>query len=422
MQTEALVADAAPLARTAVPVAAKRLRVLTFTSLFPSPARTRHGIFVETRLQHLVRDCPVDARVIAPVPWFPFASPRFGAYAQFARTPRSDLRPQGLAVTYPRYLMVPRVGVAWQPDAMALAARGDVARLLRSGWRPDLIDAHYLYPDGVAASLLARRLGVPFVMTARGTDVNVLARQAGSGRRILDAIGRAHAVVTVSASLKRTLQDIGAPGEKIVVLRNGVDAAVFQPEERDAACERLGLDRGSPWLLCVGNLLPEKGQQLAIEVLQHLPQHRLLLVGDGPQRQRLLDTAHRLGVDARVQVHGVMPQADLRWAYSAADALLLTSTREGWPNVVLESMACGTPVVSVDVGGVPEMITRAEAGRVVPSRDPRELAAAVLQLRAQRTARAGVRAHALQFDWATISRGQYDLFLSALPSGAQIPG
>jgi teichuronic acid biosynthesis glycosyltransferase TuaC len=130
------------------------LRALVFTSLFPSRARPRHGIFVETRLTQLIKDCPVDARVVAPVPWFPSASPRFGAYAAFAATPRSDRRDTGIQVTYPRYWMLPRVGVAFQADSMARGAFADVQRLLRSGWRPDLIDAHYLYPDAVAAAII----------------------------------------------------------------------------------------------------------------------------------------------------------------------------------------------------------------------------------------------------------------------------
>jgi len=157
----------------------KPLRVLTFTSLFPSDARPRHGIFVETRLAHLVRDCAVDARVVAPVPWFPFAAPAFGSYARLAATPRRAVRAEGMQVTYPRYLMLPRVGVPWQPRSMARAAAPDIARWQRDGWHPDLIDAHYLYPDGVAAALLAQRLRLPFLLTARGTDVNVLARLPG---------------------------------------------------------------------------------------------------------------------------------------------------------------------------------------------------------------------------------------------------
>lgn len=389
------------------------MRILTFTSLFPSTARPRHGIFVETRLRQLVRDTGIDARVIAPVPWFPFRSPRFGDYARFAATPRHALRDSGLRVSHPRYLMLPRVGVGLQPDSMARAAMADVAALADEGWRPDLIDAHYLYPDGVAAAMLAQRLGLPLVVTARGTDVNVLGRTPGPAQRILDTLRRATAVIAVSSRLKESLLSLGGDADKVVVLRNGVDAELFRPEPSEAARARLGLPAG-PLAACVGNLVPEKGFALAIEALRSLPQWRLAIVGDGALRGELAALAAAAGLAARVSFLPVMPQAELRWLYSAADALLLTSTREGWPNVVLESLACGTPVVAVDVGAVGEMITVPEAGRVVAGRDATALAAAVEAVQVLGATRAQVRQHALRFDWASVSRGQWELFTRVL--------
>jgi len=393
------------------------VRVLTFTSLFPSDARPRHGIFVETRLAHLVRDCGVDARVVAPVPWFPFTAPAFGAYARLAATPRQATRANGLQVSYPRYLMLPRVGVASQPDAMARAGAAGAARLQRSGWQPDLIDAHYLYPDGVAAAILAQRLGVPFVMTARGTDVNVLARMPGPGRRIRWAAERAAAVIAVSSRLVDGLRELGVDPARIVYLRNGVDAGLFHPEDRWAARRTLGLPDGRI-AACVGNLVPEKGFDLAIDALAHAPDLRLVIVGDGPQRAPLAEQARRLGVDPRVTFLPVMPQQALRTLYSACDVLLLTSTREGWPNVVLEALACGTPVVATDVGAVGDMITETAVGRIVAMRDARVLAQAVRDLLNTPTPREHIRAHACRFDWRSISAAQFDLMKRAVAAGA----
>lgn len=399
------------------------LRVLTFTSLFPSEARPRHGIFVETRLAHLVHDAAVDARVIAPVPWFPFTAPAFGAYARFAATPRQAVRPSGLSVTYPRYLMLPRLGVAFQPDSMALAAAGDVARWRRAGWVPDLIDAHYLYPDGVAASILARRLGIPFLMTARGTDVNVLARTQGPAQRIVEAARRAAAVIAVSSRLRNVLVDIGVERSRITVLRNGVDPAVFEPVERSEARRHLQLP-DEPHAACVGNLVPEKGFDLAIEALARLPGHRLLIVGDGPERAALAELARSLGLAQRVTFRSALPQSELRFVYSAADVLLLTSTREGWPNVVLEALACGTPVAAMDVGAVVEMITDPRVGRIVATRDAAALAQAVGGMLAAPVDRDTIRRHACTFDWKTISAGQFELMqrAAAAPGASGAPG
>ena len=388
------------------------LRVLTFTSLFPSVARPRHGIFVETRLRHLVRDAGVDARVVAPVPWFPLQSPAFGAYARYAATPRRTTRESGLQVSHPRYLMLPRLGVAFQPDSLARAAARDVAELQRVGWQPDIIDAHYFYPDGVAAALLAERLGVPLVITARGTDVNVLGRLPGPARRILWAARRAAAIIAVSTRLKEALVEIGVEESKVVVVRNGVDVELFRPQDKAAARGRLGLPPGRI-AACVGNLVPEKGLALAIEALRRLQDFNLVIVGDGPSREELVQLARSLGVEQRVCFMSAMPQPELRSLYSSADVLLLTSTREGWPNVVLESLACGTPVVALDVGAVGEMITSPKVGRIVTARDAAELGAAVLDAVQSAGSPQQIHDHAAAFDWTSVSRAQIEVMARA---------
>ncbi len=398
------------------------MRVLVFSSLFPSPVRPRHGIMVETRLRNLLRDCPIDARVVAPVPWFPSTHRLFGAYADMAATPRRGTREYGVQVSYPRYLMVPRLGMRLQPQSMARGALGDIDALMRGGWTPDIIDAHYFYPDGVAAALLANRLRIPFVVTARGTDVNVLGRMPATAERIVRAARSAAGVIAVSPKLKESLVALGVEPSKITVLRNGVDLDVFAPAERAAARQRFGLSNARHVAACVGNFLPEKGQALAIESLAHLAEVHLLLVGDGPTRSALAALARRLGVENRVRFIPTLPQIELRHVYSCIDALLLPSLREGWPSVVLESLACGTPVVATDVGAVGEMLTDQTVGRIVHGRAPADFAAAVMEVLLARTERDEIRRHAAQFDWGTISRAQMALFSGvvgqASPSGS----
>jgi len=386
---------------------------LTLTSLFPSAARPRHGIFVETRLRHLLQDCPVEARVLAPVPWFPFRARWFGSYAAFAATPRHDTRPSGLQVSYPRYLMLPKIGVAFQPDAMAHACVDDIRTLQRTGWQPELIDAHYLYPDGVAAAKIASAVGLPLVMTARGTDVNVLARQAGAGRRVLWAARKAAAVIAVSTRLKEALVELGVEADKVRVVRNGVDTDVFAPMDRSAARKALGLSQRTT-LACVGNLVPEKGFSLAIDCVARLPHAQLVIVGEGPQRGELERQARALGAADRVVFMRSMAQAELARVYSAADILLLCSTREGWPNVVLEALACGTPVVATDVGAVNEILTDRQFGRVIPSRDTAIMLAAVEDLLSTACDRQRPMDHAARYDWHSVSLEQMTLFRDIL--------
>ncbi|MCY7305745.1 MAG: glycosyltransferase family 4 protein, partial [Rhodoferax sp.] len=152
-----------------------KIRILTFTTLYPSSVRPGHGIFVETRLRELMASGQVDARVIAPVPWFHSTHSRFGEYARMARTPRREMR-NGLDVQHPRYFLPPKIGMTIAPFSLALGAMSAVRRLIKEGFSIDLIDAHYYYPDGVAAAILAQRFNLPFTVTARGTDVNLIAR------------------------------------------------------------------------------------------------------------------------------------------------------------------------------------------------------------------------------------------------------
>ncbi len=387
------------------------LRILTFTSLYPSAARPRHGIFVESRLQRLIARGGVRAKVVAPVPWFPFTGARWGEYGRMAATPRRELR-NGLEVRYPRYPMLPQVGMALQPNAMAHAGLRAVESMLREGEEIDLVDAHYLYPDGVAAATVAQRIGRPVVLTARGTDVNVIAQMPGPRARILRAVEGSAGVIAVSSALKTALVGLGVAAGRIAVLRNGVDAALFYPEDRSAARKRLGLTAEDvPIVVSVGNLIPGKRHDLVLEAASQIERLHVLLVGRGSERSRLVQMARVLRMTERVHFLDEMSQERLRLVYSAANVLVLASEREGWPNVLLESTACGTPVVAFSVGGVPEILTDPAAGTVVRgSRGAAPLAEAILGLLNHPPAREAVRSAAERFSWAPVLDAQLAFF------------
>jgi len=160
------------------------LRILTYTTLYPNAAAPHHGVFVENRLRHLVGSGEVAASVVAPVPWFPFQAPVFGEYAVFARAPAAEQR-YGLAIAHPRYPLLPRAGMTMAPASLYLFTRAAVRRIQTEGHDFDLIDAHFLYPDGVAAVLLGWLLNKPVVITARGNDRSLVPRYR-SGPRFWD--------------------------------------------------------------------------------------------------------------------------------------------------------------------------------------------------------------------------------------------
>ena len=398
----------------------RALRMLTFTSLYPSEARPRHGIFVESRLRRLVARGGIAVRVIAPVPWFPFTGERWGEYGRMAATPQREVR-EGIEVSYPRYPMLPKFGMAFQPNAMARAGLREIESRPRHEDDIDLIDAHYLYPDGVAAAAIARKIRRPLVLTARGTDVNVIAQMPGPRARILQAIEASAGVIAVSAALKATLVGLGAAAERITVLRNGVDAELFRPEDRTAARRELGLpDGGARIVASVGNLVPGKRNDLALQAVAQIEGTHLVFVGRGSERPRLERLASELQVASRVRFLDEMPQERLRWVYSAADVLVLASEREGWPNVLLESAACGTPVVAFNVGGVPEILADRTVGTIVRgAHAPDPLAGAIRSLLVSPPSREAVRAAAIRFSWDPVLEAQLALYRRAAQAGRE---
>ncbi|MFC0250922.1 glycosyltransferase family 4 protein [Massilia consociata] len=388
------------------------MKILTFSTLFPNTEKPGHGIFVETRLRHLVATGLVQARVVAPVAWFPSTHPRFGNYARMARVPRTEVR-HGLQVDHPRYPVLPKIGMNVAPLLLAQAAKPAIARIIDEGYDFDLIDAHYFYPDGVAAAMLARYFNKPFVVTARGSDITLLPQFTLPRRMIKWAARRADAVITVCNALRDEVVALGVPADRVTSLRNGVDLQLFRPVERSA----------NPMftLLTVGHLVPVKAQELIIGALPLLPGVRLAVAGDGPNRGMLEALARTAGVADRVQFLGAVPQAQLREHYGRADALVLASSREGWANVLLESMACGTPVVASRVYGTPEVVAAPEAGVLMAERSPQGVADAVHALRANYPDRAATRRYAEGFSWDDTSAGQVRLFGEVLARGVGIP-
>jgi glycosyltransferase involved in cell wall biosynthesis len=381
-------------------------RILTFTTLFPNSAAPSHGVFVENRLRHLVASGRVSARVVAPVPWFPSSAPIFGDYARFAKAPRHEER-FGISIEHPRYPVVPKFGMQVAPLLLFLAAL-PVLRRLQASQDFDLIDAHYFYPDGIAAVLLGRALGKPVTITARGTDINLIPRHALPRQMIRWAGEKAAGMIAVSEALRREMIAQGLPGHRIRTLRNGVDLTMFQPTDRAETRAELGLN--GPTLLSVGHLIERKGHDRVIAALAKLPGTSLLIAGDGPERAALEALAASHGVADRVRFMGSVPHHALARIYSAVDALVLASSREGWPNVLLEAMACGSPVVASNVWGAPELVCDHAAGVLMPALSAEGVVAGVNALFASLPSRDATRRFAERYSWDATTAGQILLF------------
>lgn len=389
------------------PPAADTVRLLTFSTLYPNSMRPNHGIFVENRLRHLLASGRARNTVVAPVPWFPTRSAWFGDWAVNAGVPECEVR-HGVTVYHPRFLAIPGIGMPIAPYLLYHAVLSTFRQLLARGERFDAIDAHYMYPDGVAAVWLGRAFGLPTVVTVRGTDINLIPRHAIPRALIRQTIGDTAALIAVSAALKNELVALGAPEHKVAVLRNGVDTSLFRPMDRGACRAALGLTR--PTLLSVGHLIERKGHHRIIQAMTRLPEFDLLIAGDGPDRNRLASMIERLGLKDRARLLGAMPHTELPALYNAADILVLASSREGWANVLLEAMACGTPAVASNVWGNPEVVRDPAAGKIAEENTPDGISSAVRVLHANLPARAMTRAYAEQFSWDATTEGQLALF------------
>ena len=390
------------------------MRILTFTTLYPNAAAPGHGVFVEERLRHVAMRDDVALRVVAPIPWFPSSDRRFGRYAQYAAAPVRERR-HGIDIQHPRYPVIPKVGMGLAPDLLYRWTAAAAARTSREMGGAQLIDAHYFYPDGVAAARLAARLGVPFVVTARGADLNRIGRLPGPARRILQTAAAAAAIITVSRSLKDRLVDMGGPAEKIHVIPNGVDLEKFHPlTDREALRRKYLANEDETLIVSVGQLIERKGHHLTIEALGKLPGCRLTIAGEGPERAALAALAVRLGVADRVSFLGRVAHEDLPSLYGAADLMVLASSSEGMANVMLESLACGAPVVATPVDGALEVIRSPASGKLTPARSAGALAETVKAVLRAMPSRAETRRIAEGFPWIRAAEAQVALYHSIL--------
>ena len=385
------------------------LRVLTLSTLFPNAAQPALGLFVERQTLGLARREDVELEIVSPVglPVWPLSRHR-----HYARRGALALEEEwrGVRVHRPRFHVWPKVGEARAATSLARALL-PMLRRLRERFAFDVIDSEFFWPDGVAAVALGRELGVPVSIKARGSDISFWGGRPGVSEQIVRAAHRADGLLAVSEALKRDMVRLGLPAKRIRVHYTGVDAERFRPLDRARAKQALGVT--GPLVVTVGNLIPGKGQRVAIAVAERLPEITLLIVGDGPDRAGLGALAKPLG--ERVRFLGSRPHDELPVLMAAADVMLLPTRSEGLANAWVESLACGTPVVTPDVGGAREVIDRPEAGRLVPA-DPDLMAQAVRAILADPPEQAAVRSAAAKFSWDA-NRDQLFEHLASLRKG-----
>lgn len=378
-------------------------KLLVFTTVFPHPGQATTGLFIRERMFRVGQYLPLI--VVAPVPWFPLQNilrrwrPHFRPSA-----PRFETQ-QGFQVYHPRFFSIPGLGKSLDGLFMALGSGLTLWRLRRR-FGFNIIDAHFAYPDGYAATLLGKWFKVPVTITLRGTEAR-LSRYHSHRRLLLKAMRRAAQIFAVAGALKRHAEGLGIPGDKIHVVGNGVDLEKFHPVPKEEARRVLRLESDGPVLISVGGLAERKGFHRVIACLPMLQQifpniHYLIVGGpsaEGDMTDQLKQQIADLKLDNAVHLLGTWPPERLKFALSAADVFVLATRNEGWANVFLEAMACGLPVITTEVGGNPEVVCRPELGSLVPFGNGEALTEVIARALSKQWDRQTIIAYAQENSW-----------------------
>ena len=368
------------------------MRVLTLSSLFPDASRPNFGIFVERQTLGLAARADVEVKVVAPIGLPPFPLRRLDRYRALAAQPRREDW-KGLDVRRPRFVTLPGSQGRFHVAALTRSLVPLLDRL-RADFAFDVIDAEFFFPDGPAAIALGRRYGVPVSIKARGADIHHWGHGATAAQVRL-AGRRAAGLLAVSSAMKADMAALGIPEARIRVHHTGVDLERFAVADRGPIKSAFGVS--GPLIVSLGALIDRKGHDIVIEAVAQVPGATLLIAGDGPAGAQLQRTIDGLALGNRVRLLGALPHDKLPQLLGAADVMALASASEGLANAWVEALACGTPVVTTDVGGAREVV-RGVAGRLVP-RDPASFAAAIRAVIAAPPDRAAVRAAVDAFTW-----------------------
>jgi teichuronic acid biosynthesis glycosyltransferase TuaC len=342
------------------------MRILVYTTLFPNHLQPNNAIFIKQRMFHFAKLKDCEIKVIAPIPYFP-PIPLSRKWSQYSRIKKVEAI-DGIEVFHPRYPLIPKISMQFQGLSLFFSSLALIKRIYQI-FPFDLIDGHYIYPDGFAATLLAKMMKKPVVLSARGTDINQFVGFRSIKPMIRYSLNCAGQLIAVSNALKQEMVKLGINGDKIHVIPNGVDTQQFQPSDRRKAREILSLPDHGRIIISVGSLIPRKGFDILLTAFHRLLQDdrdlHLYIIGEGPSRTNLQRQIKELQVSAQVTLLGEIPNEKLMTWYNAADICVLASSREGWPNVIMESLACGTPVVATKVWGAPEILTSPDVGILV---------------------------------------------------------
>jgi len=410
------------------------MRLLVLAShLFPNYKNPNAAPPVVEQLRHLQRYCEIT--VLVPHPWVPPVVGKLSKkWQKYAQLPDEETV-AGIKVLHPRRLVIPKVNSwAWMTFSVTISYWHFFSRSHRFTDSPfhrfTHIEGHFALPDGFAAAFLGRQFGKPSIIHVRGTDIHTIPQQSALLKFLtVWALRHADAIRAVSSDLaERAIKLMDAEkrrsgetekAKKVWVIPNGVDLNKFRVMARQEARQRLGLDDNKRYLLYAGRLVDVKGLDLLLDAFAQLTQKwrdaELLLVGDGAERGALEHQATALGIKDKVHFVGAQPHERIVLWMNAGDVFCLPSRKEGFGAVLIEALACGTPVVATSVGGIPEIVAEGQVGRLVRSRDPKEMAACIEEVMETRWDRQRLRDYvAERFSFDVVTKKLLEMYGSVM--------
>jgi glycosyltransferase involved in cell wall biosynthesis len=386
------------------------MKILVYTSLFPNHLNPDFGIFIKNRMFNFAKLDNCEIVVVAPVPYCP-PWKILGKWYEFSKIKKKEVM-QGITIYHPRYLLIPKISMLIHGLSMFLSSIRTIKKIKKE-FLFDLIDAHYVYPDGFAGMLLSRYSDKPFVVSARGTDINQFSNFRIIKAMICKTLKESQYIISVCNALKDVMLELGADSTRVKVIPNGIDTDLFYPQPKKDARKSLSLDDNKKIIFSAGGLIERKGHHIAIdaisEIVKIIPDVHFFIAGKGVYRRFLEEKISKKRLEDYITLLGHVPNTELKQWYSAADVFCLASSREGWANVIMESMACGTPVVATNVWGAPEIITDPDVGILV-ERNPEAISKALIDALKRDWNRKKILNHVNKRSWKVVAKEVHMVF------------
>ena len=344
------------------------MKILIITNLFPNASEPNRAMFNKQQFLALREYC--DFKVIAPLPHFKCTR---------GQVPLRETI-DGMDVHHPRYLVIPKILRSMHGVSYYYGIHNEVEDIAKT-FSFDLIFATWTYPDAYAASMIAKEMNKPLVIKVHGSDINLLNLYPSRRVMVQKTFKQAKKIIAVSQPLKRKLVELGVPEYKVTHLTNGIDTKKFHPMDKIQCRRELSLPLNKHIVLYVGNLELVKGVDILVDAVRGFPEDVLLIVvGDGNLKNILSQKIKDPSFNGRVRLVGSQAHDQIPLWLNAANCFCLPSRNEGCPNVILEALACGVPIVATNVGGIPDLIdSNADAALIEPE-NPKALAQGIIKI------------------------------------------